>query len=125
MYITDLADLLEQGGVVNVQEFVLQPDPDVCVALRPYGGTFTGEFGSEQATTENPRCQVLVRGAANDASEPATRAYAIWLLLQRQGVTINGRRYHTIAPLSTPFLLRRDENERYEWAFNVEVYKEL
>lgn len=126
MHVVDLAAYLEGEGFENVQQFQMQLDPDVCIALVGYAGRQAeGQFGVEAPAFEFPRVQVQVRGAQSDAQEPAERAYRAWHALHLQLRTLNGTRYRRVAPLQPPFWLKQDTNRRHYFAFNVDVDKDV
>jgi hypothetical protein len=124
--IEDLAVTLEDLGYADVQRFVLQDQPDVCVALTPRDpgiGRTRSEFvyGQEAPARATFRVLVQVRGDVEVPDEPATRADAIWKALHRQLATLNGTLYRTVTPLQTPLLLKQDNRRRCVYVFHVDV----
>lgn len=127
MVVQDLAAQYEALAFENVQQFVLQPDPDKAIAIVPYGSVSPTEaFGTEVPTHESPRVQVQVRGEPNDPEEPGTRAYALWKATPKQMVQLaSGALYRHLKVLTSPVLLKQDAQKRWVWTFNVEAWKEV
>jgi hypothetical protein len=129
MVVVDLATTLEDLGYADVQQFVLQDAPDVCVAVTPrdpgMGRTRSEfEFGQEAPARATFRVLVTVRGPVEDAEEPAARAQALWLALHRQLATLNGVAYRTVTPLHTPMWLKQDARRRHLYVFHVDAVPE-
>jgi hypothetical protein len=45
--------------------------------------------------------------------------------LAKQVTVINGTRYRQVAPMSSPLLLKKDDNKRWIWTFNVRTDKDV
>ena len=105
----------------------LPATPDACCAIYEYGGEApTTTFGVAAIALEYPRVQIVFRGARNDYDAPralAETAYRACAAANHQ--SLSSTRYLAMEPLQSPFLLRRDENERVVIAFNVRLTKEL
>jgi hypothetical protein len=117
------------GGTVgtNVFKGSMPNDPDACVAVYEYGGRAADHgFGVvTKVQHEHPAVQVLVRGIADDYSTPRTTAETIRnSLAQVQATTLSGVFYLLITPAQSPFLFKRDENERVYIACNYNCDKE-
>ena len=117
------------SGTVGTDVFKgrLPNEPNVCVAVFEYGGR-ASEHGFGVVTKvqhEHPSVQVLVRGEPQDYETPRATADAIRnSLAQVQATLLNGVLYLMITPLQSPFLFRRDENERVIIACNYSCDKE-
>jgi hypothetical protein len=114
-------------GTLGVDLFIYQlPDePDSCVALRGYEGpepVYTQ--GTALPTFERPRFQLTAR--ALEVGTAMTAAWAAWKELSRiKNELIGGAWYLSVHPLQSPFLLERDENNRWVAAANFEAWKEV
>jgi hypothetical protein len=100
------------------------PDtPDACTILleRPSAapiGTHDNLIAQEQ-----PRLQVVCRGAANDYLGPRQQAEKVYQqLAQIINQTLSGTRYLLVIP-SPPFPIGRDESARWLIGCNAEVLK--
>ena len=104
----------------------IMPDaPDAAVALIEYGGVEPMHaLGGGTAKIERPRLQVLARATTYSAARTKIEA-AYKVLDALAGETLSGVRYLAVEALQSPFFLRRDENNRVELIFNVQVHKEL
>lgn len=115
--------LIPSGYVVT--EGFLPATPDKVVALRESRGAGANEFFGG-APIEEPVLQVLTRGAklvytdARAAIEDIYQASFGW-----GAFTSAGTRYLKLTPLQPPFPLDKDGNERYVFAVNFLVQKEL
>jgi hypothetical protein len=126
MVVVDLATTLEDLGYADVQQYVLQDLPDICVAITPrdpgMGRTRSEfEFGQEAPARATIRVLVQVRGAVEEPEEPATRAEAIWKALHKQLATLNGHLYRTVTPLQPPMWLKQDARRRHLYVFHVDA----
>lgn len=121
----DIADKLAilGMGVVGTDIFigVLPETPDAITAVFETGGTSPEfGFGTPGLKYESPSIQIVCRGAIGDYETPRTRiSLAYYGLPQLQGVTVGSTYYHMIRPNQTPFVLRRDDNERVLIVFNA------
>jgi hypothetical protein len=133
MLLDELALYLQTQGLGTVGTTIFKgtlPDqPDACTAVFEYAGlpsekTFSPTPGA--AVEEKPRVQIVCRGIKQDYQTPRTQADAIWKALDGLGnVTMSGTGYLWIEALQSPFLMRRDENERVYIAVNYQVMKRL
>ena len=100
------------------------PDtPDVCVALFEYSGRLPQHTFGTNSAWELPRFQVQIRD--DDYATARTMAQTCYNALTFTNQTLTGVRYMRCEPLQSPFLLRRDENERVILIFNCEAWKDL
>ncbi len=127
MLLDELALFLEQRSVgtrgTDLFTGIMPPTPDSAVALLERGGSGPGlVLDPVGINLENPAVSVWSRGesysAARQKSQDALDAFA----------TINNTylsyvKYLNATPSSTPFLLKRDENDRVVIAFNVHITK--
>ncbi len=122
MLLDDLSDFCSTGGVTAlICKGSLQETPDTVLAFRETGG-FPSQhlMTTKPAVIEEPTVQVLARALAYDAAETLIRQ-AKGLLDGLHDLTINSVRYHWATALQPPFLLERDENQRFILAFNVHI----
>ena len=100
--------------------------PDAVVVVYEYGGSASEHgFGIAGVKYENPRVQVVCRGAAFDYDGPRAVAQTIHDDLAKvQATTLGSTKYLMMTPMQTPFLMRRDDSDRVHIAFNVIVSKE-
>ena len=131
----DIGDYLSSGGIGTVGSTASwgiylgkQPDfPDKCVTVYEYGGAFSlhaMSSGPGRAVAERPRVQVVVR--SNSYSTGRTKANEVFRLLDGlRERTINGVTYKWAAAIQSPFLMRRDENDRALIAANYEIWKAI
>lgn len=105
----------------------LPPTPDACVAVKEYpGGPPIYFFGEAKPGIEQPRIQILARGAARDYSGPRLLIEQIYQSLAARGAFVQGTaRYLDLEPLQPPYELGRDENERWVFGFNLRIWKGL
>ncbi len=109
----------------DVLEGKMPHTPNKVIALTESGGTGPEKFLGG-GTVEQPAVQVRVRGEADDYAGPRLTIERIYQTLDGYGAfTVSGTRYLTLTPLQSPFLLRRDDNARCEFAVNFLVEKEL
>jgi hypothetical protein len=98
------------------------------VGVRLYMGAKPAEpnFGAADLKHEWPRLQVVVRGPADDELTAHNKAHDCYLALGKvQAQTLSGTFYKQIVCLQPPFLLKRDDNGRFVYAFNIEVQKDV
>jgi hypothetical protein len=127
--LNDIGLYLEDRGVGELAATLflnVRPDsPDEVVCLFQYGGA-APEYVQESFSpaVEKPHIQILARSV--DADRAEILCYKAWYALV--GVTnavLNGTKYRSIRPLSSPALLGRDANERTMIIFNASVEKEV
>lgn len=128
----DLATFLQTKGVGVVGTTVFKgflPDaPDACVALVDSPGlpvvrtmASTGAAG----ILERPRVQVTARATTPQAARDKAMD-ALTALDWTQRVTLGTTRYYLIEALQRPpFLIQRDENDRFVYGFTVQIHKAL
>jgi hypothetical protein len=130
---TDIASYLSSLSTVtygtlgtNLFDGVLPPSPDACVGILPYGGSPPElSWGAE-----NPRIQVLVRGAnagaSTDYSDARAKANSIFRALHlAKNITVSGRLYYCIKATGSVEFLENDQNNRPLFSVNFEVIKAL
>lgn len=124
--------LVAQGVGTASTVFVgkLPPDPDVVVALFEYGALAPQANLSGPANPgtkvryEFPRVQIVCRGAKDDYQGPWTTAKAARdAMVAIQNQTLSGTYWISAMPENGPFFLRRDQNDRVEFAANYQVEK--
>lgn len=100
--------------------------PDKVIALTEGGGSGQQRFLGDTPPIEEPTLQVLVRGAADDYDGPRLTIERIYQALSGYGgLTLSSVSYLSFTPLQPPFPLRRDNNQRVEFAVNFLVQKGL
>lgn len=123
---TELATYLQAESVgtvgTDIFEGQLPPAPDDCLAVIPYGGQASVYTLGQLPDWERPRVQVLVRNVSFAGAE-ATALAAYNALAKVANALLSGVRYVEITPLQSPFLLRRDDSGRVEFAANYAVQK--
>lgn len=112
------------GTVANTFIGILPDTPDAAIAVLEYPG-MTADYVQSIGgpAVEKPRAQVLVRGAKYDYLTPRTLAKNLAILLDFANATLSGTRYLRCKPLQPPYELRRDDQSRVYFAFNLEVEK--
>ena len=127
MLIEELATYLAAQSVTDVYKGERPTDPDACVVLIPMrGGEGEHDFGAATLKRENARAMIIVRGAPNDAQEPATRANQVFQIiggLPVPGLLSNVQYYEY--SLTTPGWLQKDANKRHEFVFTIEANKDV
>lgn len=131
MLLTDLAALVVTDGYgtlgTTLFRGALQEDPDAQVAIGEYTGAGPlTTFDEPGGCLERPRAQLLVRGPRGDRATPRLLIEQIaqkWV--DRGGFTsTDGTRYAAIVPIgSGPYVFKRDDNDRWTFARNFEVWK--
>jgi len=122
-------------GTVGTDIFLgaMPEDVAACCALYEYGGS-APEFalGAPGVAFENPSVQVVFRGTPHDYAGPRAKAETAYRGLAAVEATAlsagaggTSSFYHTVHPMQSPFLLRRDESERVYIATNYAITKEL
>lgn len=117
-------------GTLGTNLFLgLLPDkPDHAVCIYEYRGFDPDETmgGNGVPVLENVRIQVVVRDTDANYATAKTKAMNIWKnLSQVQDTTLSGTRYLHIRPMSSPYLLDRDEEMRGKIICNYLVVKEI
>lgn len=109
---------------------VLPPNPVECCALVEYGGEppmrnqTDGAAHSSAQGGERPRFQLLLRSA--DYETGRNLIQQMWSALDGiVNVTIGGIFYQRVASIQSPFLLERDDNDRWIFAVNFAATKEV
>lgn len=131
MLLDDMETYLTSGGVGTVGTTLflgsMPPEPDTAVAVYETGGLGTvhtmGNIAG-RAAVEQPGIQIMSRSA----SYPTARANAQKAFLLLDGMpkrSINGVQYYWGAARQSPFLVDRDQQNRYLVAFNVDVIKDM
>jgi hypothetical protein len=129
MLIEEVGNLIANSGhgTLGVDIFLYQmPDtPDTCIALREYGG---GEPSYSHTyvdpSYEVPRFQMLARAPA--IPDARLLAHQVWVTLQSvRNVTLDGTFYLRLQPLQSPFMIERDNNDRWVAGANFEAMKEV
>jgi len=105
-------------------------DPSECCALIEYSGEpplRTQNEGSAHSSAqggERPRVQLLCRSAEYETGRSLVQAITETLDAVRNE-TIEGTWYTRIAAIQSPFLVERDENDRYVFACNFQIVKRV
>lgn len=120
----DLAELFELAGLGSVSARslvagILPDDPDQVIALLSYGGP-PPQRNQSQRAIHSPRVQVRVRSPLYQVCEGlAQRAAGEF---PRTNEYIAGTKYLSIDLLGEPAFLRRDEHDRVEFVFNLQIF---
>jgi hypothetical protein len=129
MLVEAIANLLQAEGHgtkgTDLYLYGLHDEPDEQVALREYEG---GSVEFTQNTTvpyeADVRFQVVCR--ADTIAAAKAKAQAVWLTLSAQRNTVlDGIYYQRVLPLQAPFLIERDENNRWIVGCNYTARKEV
>lgn len=120
--VNDLGSLLVTAGLAEegVALFygMLPAEPDDGLAIVEYAGEAPAYIQETRLpNTESPRAQIVLRNKRYDTGRELIDE--IYRAVHQSNVTINGTFYLRIRPLSSPFFLRRDENDRWEFVFNT------
>ena len=110
-------------GTVGTDIFIgVYPEkPDVLTAVFETGGS-APEFGFSDAGLkyEHPSVQIVCRGARGDYEGPRTLINIAYLGLPAvQGMNLGSTYYHMIKPIQSPTVMRRDDDARVLFVFNV------
>jgi len=131
MLLDDMQTYLTSGGAgtAGTDLFVgsLPPSPDTALVVYETGGLTTiHTMGNTpgQAAVERPTIQVVTRAATYQTARALSQK-AFLLLDGLPKRTINGTQYYWGAARQSPFLMDRDEKDRYLVAFNVDIIKDL
>lgn len=134
MLLDDISTILKAGGTTGdgteISLGFMPEKPDNCIAIYETGGMGpirAMRTSPGQPVAEQPRIQVVVRGAAYDYATPRTKINALYKLLEGYGdTTVNGCRYLWIGAVQSPFPMQRDQAQgRPSMAVNFDVMKEL
>lgn len=127
MLLDELALFLEQRGIgtrgTDLFTGIMPDTPDSAVALLERGGS-RPEFvlNKKSINLENPAVSVWSRDfsylAARQKSQDALDA-----LVSIANTTLSSINYLRATPSTSPFLLKRDDNDRVIIAFNVSITK--
>jgi hypothetical protein len=127
--------LVDIGGLVATASSVtlgttlflgtLPATPDACMAIKEYPGSPPDfVFGDNNISVEYPRVQVLARGAQDDYATARSQAELAYKALGAAvAQSISGTRYLAFRPLTAPFDLGRDANNRPIIGFNLLIEK--
>ena len=127
MLLAELGAYLATEGVGTVGTDIfygtLPATPEACVALFEYGGIAPEHnLGTTALRYEMPRVQVLTRHGTYltgiKKAQDVTNAFAAIA-----NSTISEVYYLHVEPLQSPFLLDRDQNDRWIFACNYQVRK--
>lgn len=122
----DLAFHLDAAGILDASAIWLDTRPDqptrILVLTRYSGAGPERSLGAGLPWATRPRIQVVARDARQtDASD---LAWAAWKALEPvANQAVNGTWFERIETLQEPFLLERDETQRWLYAFNVEAIR--
>ncbi len=127
MLLPELGTYLQTAGIgtLGTDLFLgeLPANPDNCVAILEYGGMAPEhDLGTTALRYEFPRVQVVVR----NTSYATGRLKAQDILGDMAAVaneTLTSVYYLEAAPLQSPFLLERDDNDRWVFACNYQITK--
>lgn len=128
MLLEELGTMLQTLGHGTLGEtlfiYQLPDEPDACIALRGYEGrepmwTHSGALPA----FERQRFQLTARAfTVGDAMTAAAAAWRSLLVIRNQAV--GGGFYLAVQPLQSPFIVERDENNRWIAAANFEAWRE-
>lgn len=116
--------LIDQSVTGTIALGSMPSDPDSVVVLRATGGYSPQHtFGTDNAV-RRPTIQVVARAGQEDYEAAQTKAEQCYQALFSKAATINSVRYMRIeTEQSEPFLIRQDENGRWEIGFNILCHK--
>lgn len=129
-----MADLLDEIGAYLVAQgrgtlatnlFLgyLPTSPSTLIAVYEYAGAPPSRTMRNTTKVENPRIQVVCRDASYSAAKATARS--VWNDLNVGTTMLSGTNYLAITPLQSPFLLKRDSDERVLIAANFEAQRAL
>jgi len=128
MLVEDIAGrlVIAGHGTIGTDLFMhmMPEEPDECIAIFAYEGEAPRYVHDQVAfDTEAPRIQVMIRSAQpNTAYETA---YAVLYSLETiRNEVINGVRYLTVKPTTSPEIIERDGNGLYLAVVNFMAEKE-
>lgn len=101
----------------------LPDEPATCVALFETGGEPpVNTMGGGLYEMEQPRIQVLTRGASYSATHAL--ALSVWLELEAiVNETVTSSNYQRVTAIQSPFPLERDSQDRIIFSQNFRVQK--
>lgn len=113
-------------GTLGTDLFIdnMPDSPDTCVAVIEsiVGLPPTRTLGSGLPVTEMPRFQVYARAASKTTAH--AKAKAAWDALEVVAdQTLSGTRYERIEALQSPFLLKRDDADRWVFLANFQAHR--
>ena len=114
------------GGSPPVQKGFFQEIPDTAVALRETGGYASQHVmhGGLGGILDEPTVQVVTR--AKDYQTAMSLCRSLYLVLDGlRDTVLNGVTYNWITAMQPPFFLMRDENHRFQCAFNVHIRRNV
>lgn len=130
MTLNEIGAYLQANGVGTVGTDIfldrMPETPDTCIALFEYGGSPTHRTMNALPGTANAevvRIQILCRAATHVTAR--SKARSIFALLDHYDGTLSSVTYYYVMAISSPFYLKRDENERAYYACNFEITKAL
>ena len=102
----------------------LPDEPDTAVALFETGGEApVNTMGGGLYEVEQPRLQVLTRGASYSATHAL--AMSVWLVLEATtNDTLSATLYYRITAVQSPFPIERDSKDRIVFSQNFRVQRE-
>jgi len=100
---------------------LMPEDPDVCMAVYEQAGVQPViTFGATQIT--QPAMQVITRHTSYETGRvDAQEMFEIFVDIAEQ--TINSNTYHRIAPIASPAMYQRDNNNRVLFSTNFSVMR--
>lgn len=109
----------------NLFKGLMPDEPIECACVYEYAGEPPREsMGNAPGQVERPRIQVVSRSVTYVGARD--RAQTIWNILQQvTDASLSGVRYLRVQPMSSPFLMGRDENRNVKVVFNCVVEKEM
>ena len=116
---------LVQG--TDLYQNAMPATPGDAVSLAEYSGMgplFRQSDAASGPTCERPQVQLIVRNTDHDTARALMRTLWVWLGAVTND-TLSGTYYQSIRAMQSPFLLRRDDNERWLFAANFHVIKEV
>lgn len=120
----DAALPLTSGTDLFLNDMPSSPDALTVLYETPGEAPIETGGGDGRPVVQVPHVQVVTRAAplfSEVSKQRARDVYNQLVLIANQ--TINGTYYLRVVPLQEPFMIRRDENERVEFAFNTAVHK--
>lgn len=132
MLLPDIVSVIETAALasfgVDLFSGGLPPNPSECCALVEYGGMppmrtqNEGAIPSSAQGAEMPRFQLIVRSSDYEAGR--TFIQSLWDLLDAiVNRDVNGTFYQRVAALQSPFMLERDDNDRWIFVANFQASK--
>lgn len=127
MLLDDLESYLTDAGVVaTIAKGDLHDTPDTLLAMRETGGMASEHV--MQAPPGGAVQEVLTLQILARAREYLDASVLIWQARRAldglRNVSLNGILYDFVSAMQPPFLLMRDENQRYVLVFNVLIRRQ-